>query len=384
MAPGVIALLALPLIAVRTVSDPSPWLHLKVGKFLAEGDRFTHPDPWAPFAANEYIPTQWLPSVITAALFDRWGLIAVAWTRAAGIIALFALLMFFLSRVCRPWIATALAGGAVVASWPWLTERPQLLGFVLLVPVLAAWWQTAHDQQARWWLVPMTWVAASCHGVWALGLVIGGLVIVGLLVGRTLTVRAFATLAGLFVACLAVASLTPIGPRLLFTPFTVGANGKEFVLEWMPSSARTPAVALALVMLGAAWALWMTGRRRPPAYQLLLFASAVSFTLTMQRTVPIGAFLAVFLLGDALDHYSQGRCTHAHTDGAAGQGRRRVVGGCRPPGESHRHSGGEQSRTASDRCADRAGPAAGLAAARSARRRLRRSDGLAHVHRPSA
>jgi hypothetical protein len=56
-------------LTIRAISDPSPWLHLKVGQFLLDGHRFGTPDPFAPFAGR-YEPTQWLPSIATAALYD--------------------------------------------------------------------------------------------------------------------------------------------------------------------------------------------------------------------------------------------------------------------------------------------------------------------------
>src|SRR5674476_1346929 len=52
------------LIGVRPVSDPSPWLHLKIGAFLLNGGRFGVPDPWAPFASRVYVPTEWLPAIL--------------------------------------------------------------------------------------------------------------------------------------------------------------------------------------------------------------------------------------------------------------------------------------------------------------------------------
>ena len=306
-APGMVSILLLPLIAVRPVSDPSPWLHLKVGRFLAEGNRFADPDPWAPFAGRQYVPTQWLPSVISSQLYERWGLESIVWSRAVGVVALFLVLLILLNRTCRSSFAVPLAGAGVAASWPWLTERPQLLGFILLVPALGAWWETARDARPRWWLIPLTWVAAMCHGVWAMGLVAGAIVTVGLMISASAGRRRIARLVGLLAACVTAASLTPLGPKLLLTPFSVGSNGRQFVLEWMPASVRTPAVALVLATLATVWLLWVIAARRPPAPHLLLFVAAVIFALTMQRTVPIGAVLAVLLLGEAAETLTAAR-----------------------------------------------------------------------------
>src|SRR5689334_745259 len=206
--------LALPALSARTIADPSPWLHLRVGAFLADGHRFGSPDPWAPFATTAYVPTQWLPSVVTSWAYDRFGLAVVVWERAAGIGVLALVLLLWASRVARPVLAVGATAIAVYAAWPGLTERPQLLGFVLLVPVLVAWWETGHDLRPRWWLVPLTWLAACVHGVFATGVVLGGVVVAGLVLERRTTLPQARRLLALLAACVVAAGLTPLGPRL--------------------------------------------------------------------------------------------------------------------------------------------------------------------------
>jgi hypothetical protein len=288
-----------PALLLRRVSDPSPWLHLRVGDYLLGGHRFGTPDPWAPFTHVPYVPTQWLPSVLTARAYAWFGTPVLAWERAAGISLMALLLLWWLSRAARLWLASLLTLLVLVSSWPTLTERPQLAGFLLLLPVLSAWWSTAHDLRARWWLVPLTWVAACTHGVWATGCALGALTVACLMVSRRLTLREALRLFALLAACAAAAALTPIGPRLLLTPFQVGSQGRQFVLEWMPSSVRSPSVALALALAGAIWLLWVVGRRRPAMWELAWWLAAIVLILAMRRTVPIGAFLVAPLLAQA-------------------------------------------------------------------------------------
>ena len=294
-------LAALPVLTVRAVADPSPWLHLRVGAFLLDGGRFGLPDPWAPFASHGYVPTQWLPSVVLAQGYEAYGIAAVGWARGVAIVAL-ALAVLWLTRlVSRPAVAVPVTVATVAAAWAGLAERPQLAGFVLLVLAIGAWWRTGRDHRARWWLVPLTWLAACTHGVWVLGLVVGGLVLVGLGLSREVTWPQWRRLAVVLVASFLAAGVTPLGPRLLLTPFQVGSNGREFVSEWFPSSVRSPDVALALVMLGLTYAAWAYLRHRPALWQLLPFLAAIAFILTMQRTVAVGAFLAAPLLAEQVE-----------------------------------------------------------------------------------
>jgi hypothetical protein len=296
------ATLAAGALTVRAVSDPSPWLHLKVGRFLVDGGRFGARDPWAPFAQGHYEPTQWLPSIGTALLYGWWGLPAVAWTRGAGIIALALALLLTLRSVARPSLALLATALAVAGSWPALTERPQLAGFVLLVVTVGAWWRSAHDGRTRWWLVPLTWLAACVHGVWSIGLGIGLLVLVGLTLQQSFHREQRTRMALCLLASLAATALTPLGPRLTASPFAVGGNGRQFVSEWMASSARTPSVALTLLVLASVLAVWFHLGERPPSRQLLVWVAAVGLTLVMQRTVPVGAILAAFLAAENAEH----------------------------------------------------------------------------------
>ena len=83
---------------VRPVSDPSPWLHLKVGAFLLNGGRFGLPDPWAPFATKAYVPTEWLPAIVGQEIYQAFGLPGIAWMRCAGILGLLSALVWSARR----------------------------------------------------------------------------------------------------------------------------------------------------------------------------------------------------------------------------------------------------------------------------------------------
>jgi hypothetical protein len=289
------------LLSLRPVLDASPWLHLKVGRFLLEGSRFSLPDPWAPFATHEYVPTQWLPSVVSAQAYASFGSAALAWERVAGISLLSLALLVWASTVARLWVAVMGATATLYCAWPSLTERPQLAGFVLLVPVLAAWWRTGVDHRPRWWLIPLTWLAASTHGVWATAAGLGTLVTLSLALSRCLTRAEALRLLGLLVGCATAAALTPLGPRLLLTPFAVSSQGRQFIQEWMPSSVRSPHVLGTLLMLAVAWLCWVLAQRRPPAWQVVLWLAALALALSMERTVPIAAMVALPLLCEAVE-----------------------------------------------------------------------------------
>jgi hypothetical protein len=299
-------------LGVRAVSDPSPWLHLKAGAFLLDGGRFGLPDPWAPFATRAYVPTEWLPAVVGQETYQAFGLPGIAWLRCAGILALLSALAWSARRSADSVTSAAVALVALVGAYGGLTERPQLAGFVFLAVTVGAWWRTALDLRPRWWLVPMTWLWACFHGLWVVGIVIGLVTVSGLLLDRRLTRAATTRLLAIPLLCLAAAGLTPLGPRLILTPFSVGRNAGDFVGEWQSTSVHDPFAVITLAMLGLVILSWVRLRRQPPWWQIGLLLTGVAATLAMERTIAVGAIIAAPLLANEIQLY-RGRPAAAAT-----------------------------------------------------------------------
>jgi hypothetical protein len=290
-------------LGVRPVSDPSPWLHLKVGAFLLDGGRFGTPDPWAPLATTPYLPTEWLPAIVGQGIFAGFGMPGVAWLRCAGILGLLSALVWSARRSADGTTAVLVALVALLGAYAGLTERPQLAGFVFLAVVVGAWWRTALDLTPRWWLIPLTLFWACVHGLWVVGVAVGLVCVGGLLLDRRLT-RAHATrLLAVPVLSLAAAALTPLGPRLLLSPFSVGRNASEFVGEWQSTSARDPFAMITLAMLALVVLAWVRRRRQPPWWQIGLLLMAVGATLATMRTIAVGAVIAAPLLANEIQLY---------------------------------------------------------------------------------
>jgi len=290
-------------VGVRPVSDPSPWLHLKIGAFLLDGGRFGLPDPWAPFASRAYVPTEWLPAIIGQEVYRVFGLPGIAWMRAAGILGLLSALVWCTRRSADSVTAVLVALVAVVGAYEGLTERPQLVGFVFLAVAVGAWWRSALDLRPRWWLVPMTWIWAGSHGLWSVGVAVGLVVIGGLLLDRRLNRASAIRLLAIPFLSLVAASLTPLGPSLLLTPLAVGRNASEFVGEWQSTSVHDPYAVVTLVMLALVILSWVRMGRRPFWWQVGLLLTGVAATLAMSRTIAVGAIIAAPLLAHEIQLY---------------------------------------------------------------------------------
>lgn len=291
------------LVGVRAVSDPSPWLHLKVGAFLLDGQRFGLPDPWAPFATRAYVPTQWLPAIVGQEVYQGFGLPGIAWLRCAGILGLLSALVWSARRSASTSIAVLVSLAALAGAYGGLTERPQLVGLIFLATTVGAWWRTALDLRPRWWLVPVTWLWACCHGLWIVGIAVGLVIIAGLLLDRRLTRPTVIRLVAVPPLSVAAAGLTPLGPGLLQTPLTVGRNAGEFVGEWQPTSSHDPFAIVTLAMLGLVILAWVRLGRRPPWWQIGLLLVGVLATLAATRTIAVGAIVAAPLLAHEIQLY---------------------------------------------------------------------------------
>jgi hypothetical protein len=302
--PGYLVLTALGavglLLGVRPVGDQSAWLHLSIGRQLVDGGGFGRVDPWVVWVAKPYVPTEWLPAVAAYKLHEAFGLSAIAWLRGAGILLLLAVTIWAARRVADTVPALIAGGAALVGAGHALTARPQLLGFVFLSLAVVAWWQMAGDLRPRWWLVPLTWVWASSHGLWVVGVGLGVVTIAGLALDRRLTWGSARRLLAVPALSLVAASLTPVGPALLLTPLTVGRDVRDFVGEWQASSAHDPAAFVTLCMLALVSMSWARSRRTPPWWQIAHLLVAFVATMAMERTVALGAVVAAPLLAQTL------------------------------------------------------------------------------------
>ena len=290
-------------VGLRAVSDPSPWLHLRVGQYILDGGRFGVPDPWAPYPVRPYVLTEWLPSVLAAQLYAVAGLPAIAWLRCASMLLLLTAALWSTRRVSGAIPSLLAAFVSVIAAGEGMTERPQAISFVLLAITVGAWWRTAEDLKPRWWLIPLTWLWAMSHGLWVVGLGLGVVMVASLAIDHRLDRRQARRLLAIPALGLVAAALTPVGPRLLLTPLMVGANGRDFVGEWQPTSIRDPYAILALAMLGVVLLGWVKSRTVPPWWQIALAALSLVSTLAMSRTIAVGAVLVAPLLAQAAQQY---------------------------------------------------------------------------------
>jgi len=179
-----------------------------------------------------------------------------------------------------------------------LTPRPQLVSFILLLMVTSAWLRTTRDLRPRWWLIPVSWLWASSHGMWFSGVVVGAVVVVGLTLDSRIRGRRALKLLAIPVSSLLVAAMTPVGPRLLLSPFAVGGITK-YITEWASPTIHDLSPAATALMIGVVALTWARGRQVAWS-NIGLLLLATGWALLSARTVTLGAAMTAPLMAGAL------------------------------------------------------------------------------------
>ncbi|WP_137122220.1 hypothetical protein [Segeticoccus rhizosphaerae] len=304
--PAWIPLPALALILVSVVvlgrqplSDPDTWWHLRAGNYLLQSGHFTGPEPWSSFSSRLWVLHEWLPEVVMSRFAATFGLAGVSWVFCLGLVLVTVSLFVAARREAGPLAATAATAIGLIGMSASLSPRPQIVSFALLTLYTAAWLATARDLRPRWWMVPVTWLWASSHGMWFTGVLVGTAVIVGLALEHRVNVRQAFRLALVPVGCMVAAALTPVGPQLLISPLSVRGYA-QFVAEWVAPVITDPAPMATLTMALVVAITWVRSARPTPWHQIAVLVVALGWTLLYGRTVAVGAAMTAPLFAGCL------------------------------------------------------------------------------------
>jgi hypothetical protein len=281
------------------LDNTDTWFHLRIGRELLGPWSLRHPGQLSSFGDAAWLPTQWSTEMVMAQ-FERWfGLPGVAWLFGALCLAL----LVGLYVVCRGQaeappavVATALATIATTAQ---LSARPQVVTLILLVVVVAAWLRAERTEKTPWLLVPLTWLWATAHGMWTIGVVVGVVWCVGLLLDRTFDRRAVLRMLAVPTLSVVAACLTPLGPALLGTQLAVGARA-PLITEWAATDFRQVPALVAALMIGLVVLRWAVAGRKVPWTHVLLLLLAAGWAMLVGRMVSCSAVLVAPLLAQAL------------------------------------------------------------------------------------
>lgn len=295
------AIAYLSYLTLGPVKDPDTFWHLRIGKELPSTWQFSGPDPWNSVATRKWTLHEWLPELVMGQ-FDAWGRLPAV---AVLMVIASAALMWTLFTLARHFTSLLMSGLLLVVSFvamlPSLALRPQLVSFALAALTVAAWLRTSADRRVRWWLIPMAWVWACCHGMWFIGVIIGTCAVLGMLLDRDL--RALASRGALVpLGSLVVASLTPGGFDIVTAPLTMHGYTR-YVSEWDPPSVLSPPTLCAVALLVVPLFRWARSTNRAGSVEVLLVLLTAGVTMSYARTVALGAAMAVPLAAMAIGDF---------------------------------------------------------------------------------
>lgn len=283
------------------------WFHLTLGDHFRTDWSLGHPGSLTPFATSDWVATQWSTEMLASYVESWFGLPGVAWLFGALYLTFIVTVYVVCRSRCRPLAAAVVAAMVVIGSAPAISARPQIISLILLAVTVHAWLKTWDDGRIRWWLVPLTWVWATAHGLWSAGVLLGFVCCVGLVLDRRVTGRRAVLVSGVPVVSVLVTALTPVGPRLLTSQFAVSAR-TSLIAEWGPTSFRSiPALVVAAMI---AWLAVLWARRGRTSWTpLLILLLSAAWALLVTRMVSFGAVALAPLLVQALERALPDRAT---------------------------------------------------------------------------
>ena len=279
--------------AARQITNNDTYFHLRFGQEFLDGAwSLRHPGSVTSYGTNDWVPTQWLTQMAMARVEDAFGLGGVACLAGLLHIGLALTLWTIARRHAGPMVAILTVTVALLAASAGLSMRPQVISFIFVAVTTAAWVSSREDAKPRWWLIPLTWVWAACHGMWPVGILIGVVAVVGLALDRAVTRRQWFALAAIPLLSAGAAAVTPVGPRLYAAVLLVNSRGQYFA-EWQPPDFTSSYALSFLGLAGVLLLLMMRRQRRTSWTECLLVLLAGGFGLYTVRTVPVAAMMLV-------------------------------------------------------------------------------------------
>jgi hypothetical protein len=290
--------------ACAPVSNADTFFHLRYGHEFLDGWSLRHPGHVSSFGHRDWVPTQWASQMMMALMESAFGLAGVAWLTGLVVLVTVAVIFWVARKYADPLPAVVVTLLTVLPMIDNLTGRPQVVSYLLVLVTTHAWLRTAQDLRPRWWLVPMTWVWATLHGMWPIGAVIGLVSVLGIVLDNRVRLGelrpVLARLVAVPVLSLVAAALTPIGPKLYGAVLLVGSRAK-FHDEWRPTSFHSIPAAVVAAIIVVTLLVWLRRDARAPGLvPLLLLLLTAAFCAYSVRTVPVAAVISVPLVAAAL------------------------------------------------------------------------------------
>jgi hypothetical protein len=306
--------------ALRTVTDPDVWWHLRTGQLIWQDHAIFRTDPYSFTRFGQpWIHHEWLTDAIMYLIFrvGSWTALSVAFAALAS----FGFLLAYGRCKASPAIAAFLTVCGVTAAMPSLGVRPQVVSF--LFASVALWILDRSQQRPRilFWMVPLTLVWVNMHAGYAIGVALILLYLIGMGLEMGLGSVTWGTtkarLRNLIITlggCLAVIPLNPYGTAMYTYPFkTLSSPAMQSAIqEWSSPNFHELKHLPTLLLILALLALVAVKPQRLAAHEMLLVTAALAGSLLSVRHIPLLALVAIPILSELLQITSDKTRTADH------------------------------------------------------------------------
>ncbi len=301
--------------AVRGMSDPDLWWHLRTGQLIVHNHSVFHTDPYSFTRFGQpWINHEWLSEVLLFGIYRLAGF--------GGLIVAFAtviaatLFLVFLRSPGRPYLAAIMTLWGALASSPTWGVRPQMLSLLLGSIFLVLLDASERRPHLLWWTAPLMLLWVNLHAGYPIGLAFIALFLVGESLEAATgpeswqkSLPRLKRLAAAFALCTALVAVNPNGIRLYWYPFqTLGSEAMHrFIHEWFSPDFHDPTYLPLLLMLLALIAGLVLSPRCPRLRNLLLVLATIPAALRSARHVPILVLVVVPVLSEMAQAWMQQR-----------------------------------------------------------------------------
>jgi hypothetical protein len=305
-----VLLLCLFVMAVRPITDPDFWWHLRTGQYVWETRSIPRQDIYSyTLPEQPWITHEWLTELGLYAVYATSGQSGLILVFALVIAGSFALL--YLRCSGRPYLASFVVVLAAITSAVTWGVRPQMLSLLLSSVFLYILYLYGHGHKGLVWLMPPLMVLwANLHGSFLMGLVLPATSLVGgaidLALGREqqarLTWRDLRRLLVVVVLTALAPVVNPNGIGLLVYPFgTLGSPAmQQYIMEWFSPDFHLvqfqPFLLFILVLLASLG----LSRRIPSATDFLFVLGFGYASFLSARHIPFFVLTTTPMLTDQL------------------------------------------------------------------------------------
>jgi len=299
----VVLTLGLFTMAVRNMTDPDVWWHLRTGQLSLQEHKIFHADPFSYSKFGQpWVDHEWLSQILMFSLYrvTGWGGLMIGF---AGVIA-GAFLILFLRCPGRPYVAGVFTAWGALATIPCWGVRPQMFTLLFASILLFILERSYSRPKLLWWTPFLMLLWVNLHAGYAIGIAFLAMFLLGDAFDRTLGWEdaprpgRLLPLTWALVACIAIVPLNPYGIQMYSYPLqTLHSRAMQaYIGEWLSPDFHQSRYLAALLMMLASLLLPTVSPRHLRARELLLLIVATYMALRSVRHLPIYVMVAVPLL----------------------------------------------------------------------------------------